>query len=101
MISYSQMMADFLASGPDYVADLPENWKQGRTAFGGITTALLAAAIGNDHPDLPPLRTIQVNFVGPAVDRLSVRHEMLRLAKTTSPSAPSWTASWGPARTAI
>ena len=81
MTSYNQMMADFLASGPDYVADLPENWKQGRTAFGGITTALLAAAIGNDHPDLPPLRTIQVNFVGPAVDRLSVRHEMLRQGK--------------------
>lgn len=81
MTSYSRMMADFLASGPAYQADLPENWKQGRTAFGGLTTALLEAAIRNDHPDLPPLRTVQVNFVGPAVDKLSVRNQVLRRGK--------------------
>ena len=79
MSSYTDMMQAFLKTGPGtYTADLPETWKQGRTAFGGLTSALLLAAIENDHTDLPPLRTLQTNFIGPAVDRLSVRHEILR-----------------------
>lgn len=81
MKSYSDVMADFLASGPDYIADLPENWKQGRTAFGGLTAALLAAAIGKENPDLPPLRTAQINFIGPAVYQLRVRQDILRRGK--------------------
>ncbi len=82
MKTYSDIMAAYLASGPQqYIADLPDNWKQGRTAFGGLTTALLAAAIQNDHPDLPPLRTAQINFIGPAVDQLSVSHKLLRQGK--------------------
>lgn len=81
MKSYSEVMADFLASGPDYIADLPDNWKQGRTAFGGLTSALLVAAIQNDHPELPPIRTAQINFIGPAVDRLNVAHKVLRQGK--------------------
>lgn len=81
MKSYSEVMAGFLASGPNYVADLPENWLQGRTAFGGLTSALLAAAIANDHTDLPPLRTAQINFIGPAVGQLNVSHELLRRGK--------------------
>ena len=81
MKTYSDIMADFLASQPDYIADLPDNWTQGRTAFGGLTSALLAAAIANDNPDLPPLRTAQINFVGPAMDKLRVSHDLLRRGK--------------------
>lgn len=85
MDSYTEMMAAFLASGPnEYTADLPETWKQGRTAFGGITSALPLAAILNDHGDLPPLRTMQINFIGPAMDTLSVRHKLLRQGKNNA-----------------
>lgn len=81
MKTYSEMMAAFLANGPDYAVDLPDNWTQGRTAFGGLTSGLLAAAIANDHDDLPALRTAQINFVGPATGRLNVSHELLRRGK--------------------
>ena len=82
MSSYTQIMDAFLASGPqNYNINLPETWKQGRTAFGGITSGLLLAAILNDHDDLPPLRTMQVNFIGPAVDELSVTSQILRQGK--------------------
>ena len=82
MSSYTQMMDAFLASGPqNYTANLPETWKQGRTAFGGITSALLLAAILSDHDDLPPLRTMQINFIGPAMDELSVNSKVLRKGK--------------------
>lgn len=81
MKTYTEVMADFLASGPNYNVDLPENWMQGRTAFGGLSSALLVAAIQNDYPDLPPIRTAQINFVGPAMDMMTVRHDMLRRGK--------------------
>ena len=82
MSSYSEMMAAFLASGPEnYTTELPDNWTQGRTAFGGLTSAMLLAAILNDKPDLPPLRTMQVNFIGPAVGKLDVASQVLREGK--------------------
>ena len=81
MTSYSELMAEFSTGKPDYAVDLPDNWTQGRTAFGGLTSGLLAAAIANDHPDLPGLRTAQINFAGPATGRLNVSHELLRRGK--------------------
>ena len=32
-------------------------------------------------PDLPPIRTAQINFIGPAMDNMTVRHDMLRRGK--------------------
>ncbi len=81
MKSYSQMMQEFSASRPDYRVDLSDNWLQGRTAFGGITSALLLQSILNEHENLPPLRTMQVNFIGPAVGTLQISHQMLRRGK--------------------
>lgn len=74
-------MASFIASAPDYAIELPANWLQGRTAFGGITSALLLAAIQNSYPGLPPLRTAQINFIGPASGTLRVTHSQVRRGK--------------------
>lgn len=85
MSSYTDMMATFLASGPEnYTTELPDNWTQGRTAFGGLTSAMLLAAILNDRPDLPPLRTMQVNFIGPAVGKLDVSSQLMREGKNNT-----------------
>ena len=45
--------------------EIEQSWRQGRTAYGGLTTALSLAAITRNFPDLPPLRTFQITFVGP------------------------------------
>ncbi len=85
MVSYTELMDNFFTSGPEhYHCTLPETWKQGRTAFGGLTAAFLAAAIQNDQPDLPPLRTMQVNFIGPAIDELRVTSSLLRRGKNNA-----------------
>jgi len=81
MSSYSTMMESLYKSAPDYAVELPDNWLQGRTAFGGVTTALLLSAVEHHYSDLPPLRTMQVNFVGPAAGTLKVTHKMLRRGK--------------------
>lgn len=81
MSSYTQIMQDFVAQAPSYTIDLPQNWLQGRTAFGGLTSALLYEAIDHHYDDLPPLRTMQVNFIGPATGILTVELKELRRGK--------------------
>ncbi len=81
MTAFSSLLTDFRASAPHYEIEIGENWKQGRTAYGGLTAALLHEAIVNSHDDLPPLRTAQINFIGPTDGRLRVSHKLLRRGK--------------------
>jgi acyl-CoA thioesterase len=81
MSTYSELLETFYAAAPNYAVESPGNWLQGRTAFGGMTSALLLAAIQHHYPDLPPLRTMQVNFIGPAAGPLQVTHKLLRQGK--------------------
>lgn len=81
MSSYSSLIQSFHQSAPDYCIDLPEGWLQGRTAFGGMTSALLLEALQHHYEDLPPLRTMQVNFIGPTAGPLHVTHKLLRRGK--------------------
>lgn len=64
--------------------DIPEVWKQGRTAYGGLSAALsltaARAALGEDRP----LRSAMISFVGPAAGGVEVTVEPLRSGKTAS-----------------
>lgn len=51
-----------------FTVDIPANWKQGRTTYGGLTAALMLAASQESFDDLPPLRSALINFVGPVTD---------------------------------
>jgi len=63
--------------------ELPDDWRQGRTAYGGIITALGVAAAIQAHPQpLPALRAVQVAFIGPAVGRLTFAPQILRQGKS-------------------
>jgi acyl-CoA thioesterase len=63
--------------------DLPDGWRQGRTAYGGILTALgVAAAMKAHHGQMPPLRSAQMAFIGPAVGRLQFKPQLLREGKS-------------------
>ena len=63
------------AIGPD--------WMQGRTAYGGISTALALDAVMRDHPGDAPLRTAQVSFVGPVGGHSRVTTRLLRQSKSS------------------
>lgn len=47
--------------------NLPEDWLQGRTAFGGLSSAVIVEAMSRLVPADRPLRTMAVSFVGPAL----------------------------------
>ena len=65
-----------------FAAHVPDDWRQGRTAYGGITAAVALKAARLSSPDLPPLRTAQVAFIGPAAGDLHVTATTLRAGKS-------------------
>lgn len=70
--------------GEDYVIEAPEQWSQGRTLYGGMTAALCYEAAKRTHADLPPLRSAQFTFVGPAAGRLRLRADLLRRGRSSA-----------------
>ena len=65
MTAFSSLLTAFRASAPNYEIEIDENWKQGRTAYGGLTASLWHEAIVTSYTNLPPLRTVQINFCWP------------------------------------
>ena len=63
---------------------VPDTWMQGRTAYGGLTAALALQGAIECAPDLPPLRSAQVAFIGPLAGALDVRTETLRRGRLAS-----------------
>src|SRR5690606_7622189 len=58
--------------------DAPPAWSQGRTLYGGMTAALAYEAVKRTYADLPPLRSAQFAFIGPASGRLRFSSTLLR-----------------------
>jgi acyl-CoA thioesterase len=67
-----------------FAASIPENWMQGRTTYGGFSTALALSAARGLADDLPPLRSATVNFVGPLAGEFEVRARMLRRGRNAT-----------------
>ena len=68
----------------DLAVTIPESWMQGRTTYGGLSAALCLAAVERNHPNLPPLRSAQINFVGPAGGPVSVSSKVLRQGRSVA-----------------
>ncbi len=85
-------------SGPEGARSVhvPPDWMQGRTLYGGISAALCLAGVRLDFPDLPPLRSAQISFVGPASGDVTVTTRMLRQGKSASFVIADLTSEAGP-----
>jgi acyl-CoA thioesterase len=83
MTSFSALLDAIRAAGNTYHVDIPEDWLQGRTSFGGLTAALCVAAAERAVPDLPPLRSAQFTYVGPAGGVVEITPRLLRRGKSS------------------
>jgi acyl-CoA thioesterase len=82
MTSLAQAIKSFNTAA---VFNTPPHWQQGRTIYGGLSAALaLQAALRDGPPDLPPLKSAQVLFVGPALEGLSFKVHVLRQGKSVT-----------------
>lgn len=84
MTPFTDLLARLAPDAAAQHIDLPEDWLQGRTTYGGLTAALCLQSVLNTVPDLPPLRSAQFAFLGPATGRLSLRPQTLRQGKSAT-----------------
>lgn len=84
LTAFSSMLATMTAIDDHYVITLPEDWLQGRTAYGGLSASLCVQAALLAHPNLPPLRSAQFSFIGPASGELRVMPQLLRQGKSAA-----------------
>lgn len=77
-------MSTVKADGQAFRVTLPDDWLQGRTAFGGLSAALCWEAAQRSAEALPPLRAAQFAFVGPANGELRIEPSLLRRGKSAA-----------------
>lgn len=63
---------------------VPEDWHQGRTAYGGFSSALCLAAAMRVGGDLPPLRSAQVSMIAPLFGEVEVRARVVRRGRNAT-----------------
>jgi len=84
MATYAEIISTFTGAPDGFRGRVPENWLQGRTFYGGLTAALCLEGALRAFPALPPLRSAQLSFIGPAEGEVSVRSEILRQGKSVT-----------------
>ena len=64
--------------------EIPPEWMQGRTSYGGLSTALAVETARRFHPALPPLRSAAVSFIGPLAGEVTVTARELRKGRNAT-----------------
>lgn len=88
MTEFTALMAGMVRAGDGWAVSVSDDWLQGRTVYGGLTSALCMQAALNEFGEgdakvLPPLRSAQIAFVGPAAGQLQLKASVLRKGKST------------------
>lgn len=83
MTAFSELMAQVTGDGGAWAVTVSDDWLQGRTVYGGLAAALCLEAALREFPDLPPLRSAQFAFIGPATGPLRMTPVTLRKGKST------------------
>ncbi len=83
MIDFTALMASMAADGETSSVTATEDWLQGRTIYGGLTAAFCLESVAQHFDELPPLRSAQFSFVGPASGTVMIRPTILRRGKST------------------
>ncbi len=83
-MQFSELLAAATMEGDVLRCPGSENWGQGRTMFGGMGAAISFERIRREHDSLPPLRSAQIAYIGPAAGELMVEAKVLRQGKSTT-----------------
>jgi len=83
--SFSELLNSLEQTGEQQSSvTVTENWMQGRTTYGGMSAALCYQAVMNDFAGLPPIRSAQINFIGPAGGDLNVSTKIMRQGRSVT-----------------
>ena len=81
---FASVLAAMEASDGGYRVTVPPCWRQGRTTYGGASAAIALAAAQAAESDLPPLRSLQIAFVGPLGGAIEARPALLRRGRSAA-----------------
>lgn len=83
MAGFAELISSARQADRSLACKVPDDWRQGRTAYGGLIAAIAYhAALGVDA-HLPALRSAQIAFIGPAGPALHARATLLRRGKSS------------------
>ena len=83
-MGWADIRSAMQSHGAGFRAPIPANWRQGRTAYGGLTAALMLAATHETFEALPPLRSAMINFVGPVTEDPSLTANLERRGRNVT-----------------
>lgn len=101
MLPFTNLMSSLAPREAGYGAVIGADWAQGRTTFGGLTAALCLETALRTHPGLPPLRSAQIAFIGPAGGAVAMTSKILRAGRTMTYVEADLSAEKGPATRAL
>lgn len=84
MPGFAEVLAGGDKLGDGLGLDVPESWLQGRTAYGGFSSALALVAAQSVEEGLPPLRSAQLAMIAPLTGRIEARAEVVRRGRNAT-----------------
>lgn len=81
---FTDLIAAAERRGDELHFPAPENWKQGRTLYGGLTAAMSLHAARVLTGEIRQLRSALVSFAGPSSDEVSATAELIRSGRTAA-----------------
>jgi acyl-CoA thioesterase len=83
-MNLAELLRQFQPGTAAHHITIPPTWHQGRTAYGGLSTALAYQAAKLAAPELPPLQSAQIAFAGPLSGDVTVTASVLRRGRNTA-----------------
>lgn len=80
----SEVLNGLVPAEGGFTASVPDDWLQGRAIYGGLSAALCLDATLKAFEELPPLRSAQLSFIGPASTSVELRPVLVRRGKSTA-----------------
>jgi acyl-CoA thioesterase len=84
MMTFTQLCDSVRQDGDLWRAEASEDWRQGRTLYGGASAALCLEACLRAHQPTAPLRSAQITFIGPSAQDLTLTPAILRRGKSAT-----------------
>ena len=83
-MSFPELLAGAEARDLGFVVNIPEDWHQGRTVYGGFSSALALSAALQIGGELPPLRSAQLSMIAPLFGEVEARARVLRRGRNAT-----------------
>lgn len=84
-----------------WTVEAPDDWRQGRAIYGGLSSALCFEAATRTSPQTPPLRSAQITFIGPADGPMTFTAEEIRRGRSATFVSVAADAANGPVSRAL